>query len=548
MLVFFIAVLPSSPAFACSGPQPTIFGEINDADLIVKGEVVESDDVQTNAIIQVESYISGAPGQQFLLVQYNTPFDIRAHIEGFRGLGDCDGWGHIPTGEEVYFFLKSSDTGVYRIYQKFAFRDTFSTLSLPFPDPNHPDSAVYKSVTETEFLNLIAQIKGGSPQAPRADNNIYPAKSLLVITTTKGIQYYLPVDGSPPVEIAVKELRTENMLESFWPDEPPLQCWLHEDCSELSPNGLKAAVQLDPNTIVLSDDSHHSLSGQAFLFAPTSDHIAIWNDDQLTILPLYYSRLSLYGKREPISLHLNLISTGVEVPSHAGVWSLDGRWFAYSDADGLWLQDVIAADAPPRLLLATAAGQVPTARYFSPQSHYLAFTQGDQQATLDLDSGHQFPDGLVSPDDRTLLAFDLAKDPTDIQICLFETGTCTSNDSNPNFIYLPSSDPNEGIYTPLTQIKRVEWADRYSYFVLACDTDQSDRCGVSEFSYQYGLYDDSSPSVIAGDYAYQPSTGEIAYLVDDHTVIWNNQKRDLSPYIDSAITSIQWLPSEFYTN
>ncbi len=208
------------------------------------------------------------------------------------------------------------------------------------------------------------------------------------------------------------------------------------------------------------------------------------------------------------------------------------------------MKNVIAFDSPARLLLPTENDQIPTARYFSPQSHYLAYTHGEQRATLDINSGEQFPDGVVSPDDRTLLAFDLEQNSPEVQICVFETGSCEIS-SYENFTYLSYEETNEGYYVPLTDIKDVAWATKYQYLIFACKEDDPSLCGLSFYSYVYGRYY-GGPSAIALDYAYQPTSEEIAYLVDGSTVIWNDQERDLSASIDGEITDIQWLSPEFY--
>jgi hypothetical protein len=53
---------------------------------------------------------------------------------------------------------------------------------------------------------------------------------------------------------------------------------------------------------------------------------------------------------------------------------------------------------------------------FSSLGRYVQVERGDERLTLDTISGAELPDGLVSPDDQILLAFDSQAEVSELQI------------------------------------------------------------------------------------------------------------------------------------
>src|SRR5882672_2619629 len=82
----------TSPVYACSGGAPlTLKGLITNSTYVVKAHVAEVDEAQQNTIVQVDSYLAGGSGPEYLLVMNNDPIFVTYILAGRSSGGDCLG-------------------------------------------------------------------------------------------------------------------------------------------------------------------------------------------------------------------------------------------------------------------------------------------------------------------------------------------------------------------------------------------------------------------------------------------------------------------------
>jgi catechol 2,3-dioxygenase-like lactoylglutathione lyase family enzyme len=248
------------------------------------------------------------------------------------------------------------------------------------------------------------------------------------------------------------------------------------------------------------------ITGDAMLFSPTEDAVAIWDEDTLTIRSYY--PYPVWQPIEPVIM----LDYGPDDESLAGrgAWTSDGRVFAYSDARGLWLWDWPSSRDP--ILLIPAGDEIPVALYFSPGGRYLVFREGDQNLILDLWLDTVLP-GEV-PDDMDRLPY------TD----LFTV-----------YDYLDPNGQSVLLEYPL-------WPTVTRTYI------QSD-CGDSG-CFVIGSYGPFSEPMPGTTFTYELTSGTLAVLAGPDSITFVDQDYDepqtLTFSLDGDIVKIEWMRSEFY--
>lgn len=548
-VLFAFSIVNAPPVLACSGPSVSVddYFKIYPDLIVVQAAPIEPDS-GSGAIYQVSSYLYGQPAGEFLRVGGDLIFAPTVEREGLVNF--CSGGGLLSTdpGQSDLLFLRRTETGVYQQLQVIRFRGEPRTASVNFEDPENGDSVIWREITEAEFIAWIdATLHLPLPDQP------YPLKRILEFTTSDGESYWLPVDGADPIPIDP----AAEWSGVYWLYGQP-NC-LPETCrSERSANGVFFATQVDSQTIALND---RTLIGTAFRFAPTSDQIAIWNGAELQFHRMPFARFATtYDWRsdppEPERISLAMNSTmDLDSLSGRGMWSPEGRFFAYSDADGLWLYDTYGAD---ERLLVDAADGVTFARHFSPLGQLLAVEQNGTRFNLDVFSGVHYADGLVSPDDRTLLAFDSSASViADLRVCPipFGLGACAPlydslmfGGGAGGFVYR-MWDEREGYLIPLTELHSVEWIDRYTFITFACGSDtHPDRegerlCGLTRYEFDHTSFHWSAGHE-AWAYSFDPINDVTALLTTPTAIsVYGTvtQTYDLTAILNGeTIVSLQW--------
>src|SRR5690606_9250914 len=285
-----------------------------------------------------------------------------------------------------------------------------------------------------------------------------------------------------------------------------------------------------------------SAAGQAFLFSATGEAIAIWNDNRLELYTLGWQKAS-QNFREVVLLNTVALAANGDTPPYQASWTPDGRMIAFSDADGLWLLDVYDEQSKPSLLLPADGSVIPLALGFSPLGRYVQVDRGGERLTLDTVSGNVVPDGLVSPDERVLLAFDPQAEAVDLALC-FLAPVRACNESLFGTIVRTGPDDSD-VFNRLTQVM---WRTPTSYIYAACERDEPERCVVDEVhSDHYGGHWNSDFAWSEGYmFDYFKSGDSLAIVQADYTLLIDGSEYDLSVSLDSPIVRINWLPSLFY--
>lgn len=512
---------------ACSGPG-TAYGPLMDTllnvDTIVVGQFTELDDMNLNGIFRVQSYLMGESNSEYLVLALNPTWSIERRLQGRSVSGECTSVSAPFTlGETTVAFLKHYPDGAYRWigvgdgFYSFPTAESKVTIFSQYPDSSQSGS--WQDFSLSELLSYVEERTGQPARQPQSDD--YPLTIPLMVLTESGSGYLVPVDGSSPTQLTDEEIERYRSPEGC--STPP--------CTAYSPNGLDTATLISQGEQLTVIPPGLIFQGDAVLFSPMSDILAFWNADQLEVYGSFAPQ-SGYEDRQLISTQQVDLPANRQAIVGQAAWSPDGRILAFSDKQGLWLWDVFSDTS--RIIRTSNGDVIPIARSFSHFGRYLAVTEGDNRYHIDLVTGEQLPDGIISPNERTLFAFDTStQGQFDIRIeSLAPRGWAMMHPYNP--------------------VKQVEFVDENRHLAARCGDGYypgdgepyvaEPWCNIIEI-YSQALWDRAFPG-FAFDYHHQ--TDNIATVVDDKTITINGKSIDLSAYVDSPIVEIKWLRSLFY--
>lgn len=247
------------------------------------------------------------------------------------------------------------------------------------------------------------------------------------------------------------------------------------------------------------------VAGQAFLFSPNGQYIAIWNTASISIYRIRQDYQLFIPPTEPI---LEISASDLVIGQ--GTWSPDSTWFAYSDSEGLWLKDLLQPESESKLLIPTASNGIPLAHHYSEQGRYIFVIQGDEQVIYDTRTDTILPNTPISPDDTLLVNYK------------YETIT---EDGFAKWFWLDYR----------TAIFMEEYYDS-AYLIIGkvySDYVFVESLGVSDAA--YGI-----------DFDYESITGSILVHNDATHISIDTRTLDLAPYLDGDIVSVEWLPIVWY--
>jgi hypothetical protein len=340
----------------------------------------------------------------------------------------------------------------------------------------------------------------------------------------------LPVGGEPLVKLQREQFGLSKALDptTYRISVPDMNSNVMAcekiGCIAYTPH-RKYSVMLTSYAILFKDSwgGQGYTKGQSFLLSPANDAMVVWDKHNLKIHSLY-SR----GYREDFEDVELYVYTQTRLDLYRGdgllrqaAWSINGRYLAYSDSQGLWLWDLPDREQPPKLLL-LAGDHVPYAQYFSPGGRYLTISQGQRKFTLDLQTMRRLPDGIVSPDDNYLMTFWVDNAWPRPAGCWLSEETCNPPSLNAEY-----------------EIVQISWLDERTYWYVICREGKTNCQVRSGTLMQY-------PGVAHGPglaYAHEPFSGKVVILREAKTIVIDGQERDLSAYLDGDIISVQWLPT-----
>jgi hypothetical protein len=199
-----------SPALACSGgtsysPKEllTLSSKEIGVDTVIQGRIIETDFYHQNSIVQVQRYFKGGPGPQYVLLEQVHPVDFAGLQVGQRGGGDCIEEGErFELGETIFAFAHRYGYGSYGIphtpsINRYRFSVSQNVVEFEIKGRLH-------KFTVQSFGEYLIQVSGIRPTQPAKDRTSYPLKSPLLIATSKGSQYIVPVDWTKPVKLSTE--------------------------------------------------------------------------------------------------------------------------------------------------------------------------------------------------------------------------------------------------------------------------------------------------------------------------------------------------------
>lgn len=527
--------LSPQPVEACSGGAPTpLVRLLEEASIVVKARVLDADAYGQTGVVEVMEYFLGSADANLLLVIQSDPPRTTALLENRHGPGGCATLALPLTPDEiVYLFLARNPDGSYRpsvIPTQFSYR----TMAYRFPEPdsimllvtgdfgdeNTPGSLEHQQITETEFRQFLLAHTQSVPASPVSDS-FYPLPAPILLMTTNG-PYVLHPDHSAPQRISEQDIAMLRRSSGVWRRNTLGVTGCAEiGCTAYSPNGLdQASVTADG--ILLNNQS---IAGEGFLFSSTNEMVAVWNNNALDFYTFRYPSLGIeeYGSTLFTSHPIN---QGHDWLGKAA-WSYDGRLFAYTDGEGLWLLDVYSQT--PRLLLpATDAESAAWGRYFSQGGRYLAITQDDlgERANFDLITGNLLPDGVLSPNERFLIAYDTSSRVSTYSRCILTSP-------------YPCREIGLG--------REMFWLDANHYMISLCDSIEATICNTVAASISCCSGASLGNNLM---FDYEPVTETYLTVLDMQQIeIWDGYHRinhDLQGLIEGEIIAAEWLPS-FYS-
>lgn len=537
MFVTALGLGSPAPVYACvTGGTPTHTGYIERASIIVKGTPVAHQDGSTAIAIEVETYLKGDEDKKYLLIYPGTKGRLNGKKE--KVLRYCSGRAKLNrvVGITSYYYLGRRSDGLYS-GTSITFTGEPQSLMLlgsdNVPFENYMTEQEYVQYVKNELTNFESHLP---------TDTTYPRTGILRITTLDNRNYFLPVDDNQlenlPVDRYVRFINDHLYL--F--DDNLAECESIK-CIKYTPNQVYLAALLKNNRILINWDEY---SGHDLLFSPTSDAVVIWDNNQIMVNVLYLQSIFGYSTLGIPSPHSIKIQPNTMSDSLHTAWSPDGWILAFTDENGLWLWDALNENAEPELLIASNDIGVPFARYFSPMGRFLAIEHGNLRYNLDLVSGETLPDGLISPNERHLLAFDTFSDIFDLELCYLLTGKCISN----NWVFYNTvitlhDGTRDGLVLHLSDFSEAEWVNETQFIISACGSyEEVEYCGAS-YNKTDGLFG-SGIATLGRNYDFEPISQVFASIYDDYTISIYHQKIDLSDQLDSPIVKIEWLPSFFY--
>lgn len=498
LLVFGMAT-STQPALACSGIGTTVAEDIDDSDFIARGTIGQIDDSEKNGIFSISEYLKGQGEGVILLSSYSPQNTLRDQIY-YRG-GCNHGMNLVKNAEVIMFFSKNLDGSYnplkyYVDNQRIMWSRSVPTFVLSLD----------------ELSQAITYNTQSLPYTPREDYSYYPLFAPLLIITQSGSEYLFPIDRSNPILLEADRL-------NFLPHEKSA-CW-EANCNAIS---LTYRIALKPETVHDESGLSRNIDGNAFLLSPQAPFIAVWWENKIQIF-----RMNPPSSENAFDLIAETPIYADSIIPNSAVWSPDEQIIVFADDRGIMLWDVFIEGAEPILIYETA---IKTIQGFSPLGRFLVIGDQANGVSIDLISGETYPVGVFSPMENYLLSY--------------------QTNQLAQFIPHQLSDMSE-LYLP---IHKIQWLSNNSWIALACNSeDNPASCNIIRENTRR-----SSEAIQTQGYEfdYDVQNRSLVMIVDEFQInieqtLRQNQyintmhyNYDLSPYLDSPIASIEWLPSLFY--
>lgn len=529
LLTFTFVVV--NPAQACSGPgsglgafpiDSILYSSIHNSypTAVAVGSVDITGDSGINAVLKIDYYL--AQPQEHGIVLYmqeslayiqNTLINERPYPARCANLSPKVQRNRLFIGA-LYPF---EGLGTYHGNIFLADEDGLFRFSLE----EQPD--VQQVFTMEEVIQYVEARLDTERVAPEMYE--YPRPIRIQLITYDGGWYTLPVHPAMPVVIPA----------------PKLYCTpfgVNNGCTAVipAPNGIDRVSFYPVGSGIEAFNSIDELytpklEGETGVYSPDSVLFTAWTGNQLRV----FATASQYALGLEQHDEMTQLATFTSPPhdpliAGAGAWSPNGRTFAFSTKSGVWLWDALIPESQPEQLL-SADEQYLRVRHYSPMGNYLALESDTRRYHLDVASGQEYPDGLFSPDDRSLAAYDTAA----------TTLTKLTMYGMPRFMPLWHIS-----YSP--QITQFEWITPSRYVYSACGEPFTGDYSAGFEEPWCKVFTDSHDRftswiwVDGTAFDYDPTTESLGVVVDADTIWINGEVIELSGLIDGDIMRVELTP------
>lgn len=523
-VIFTLSFFAVNTAHACSGgyyphgsfPLSEIlrdFGDNAPPRIIAVGRVQTAGESSINVVLHVDYYLENPQADGKILFLQDSLNTIRnSLVEGRMYPVRCAYLGYkVEEGRLFIARLIYTGIGSYRGSVMVADEDDVFR-------PVHYTSDPIQTFTMEQMIDYMTEQLGHEPVAP--ERYVSPRPVSVDVMTDTGEWYKLPVDRS-------SSIRIEYQRGCSW--------YEGENCTVITaPNGIDR-VSFYPIGSGVEEHSTidemytPSLEGEAGVYSSDSALLTAWTGHQLRVFVT--AGQDGFGLRYSYGITpLRSFTTPSDDPliAGAGAWSPNGRIFAFSTQSGVWLWDALTPDAQPVLLL-SATDQPIRVRHYSPLGNYLALESGTRRYHVDIHSKHEYPDGVFSPDDRQLIAYDTSAEGMRPYTHYLMHPTFVQNDFREN------------------RLSQFEWLSPNEYISAECgepvyglDLKEFERewCMVlwrSKDSDRYQWVDGTA-------FDYDPITESLGVVVDADTIWINGEVIELSGLVDGDIVRVELTP------
>lgn len=537
-------------AAACSGgPPPVTLNEAIEYDVIVFGRILENSG--GNSIIEVERYLVGS-GERYLLISRQTPALWISKSERQYGFGCNYALSEIaPIGTQLYMALNRNPDGSYDMdlssRRNFAIiprrMDEGVGVSYYYYNGDIHDEESYNyenmevvTTTPEAFEATIADLTGQIAVAPDPLNvpqnygiDAVIFRRTLRITSENGTEYMLPIDRREV--LGVSDVCQDNCPIS----SPDYTHFLQPISGNEHSYVLIYQRQLALDAEFWEDTSSaenqdYYIVGEDFLFSPDSNFFIAWADHEIA---LYEIRIEVpeYRIAFPKAYELRRIELSVD-DEHSpaslrglGAWSGNSRMFAYVDAEGLKVVDILDSIAEPRSVAPNEGAGLEIE--LSQSGRYVRYGTKQLWRLYDVFNGMVYNNTLISPDETYFVRFYQGRTPENE----------STNESQSSLF--------ADVYSEFS-IVDWHWMDDEGLYLILCRDETRQICVSRYFLHQYGYSGiPYAVSLDSGDsirqIAYDDLYGKVAIQIDDYSIfIEYLHYFELSDIIDSPIAHIEW--------
>ena len=543
------------PAFACQGPAPYDFAHIPEMDLWVRATVLDADSRGFSAILRVHEYYKGAGPALLAVVRYPVGLETAGRVRGYA-TRPCLYAGHgtrLQRERHGYYGLSSNGDGTYTdlLYNAahYFFIDGEMDGDYYVDDPD----AYMKQIvlTEAEFTAHLLEVGArGAPVAPEsAAIERYPLMRYLQVTLENGQRYHVNPD------------RSVSMLGE-------------DDPIAISPDGAHTIYREGDDTLVFNyiwgkhympEDFRDEISkpGQAAVFSPDSNMVAVWDDKHIAIyiyqgygVPHELGRFARSDLERNASTDSNYEVSGDLVIS----WSAESSTVVWQDASGIWRWNLFE-DAAPEFVPCPPRRQACAFIGVSRSGRFVSLRSDAELHLFDSQMQKTHQNAVVAPNENIVITFEADRD----QLWEWKRATSCRAPMNENCAAMLTY--SEGSFTSsfpyqMELMGSVYCGDYDGCWVLgqpwhpSRDVDSGyaggREIGVSTYKLRQIAYDPfyDQPAVLRGDYQIEFDFYSSGYIEGWLELTELDFARldyvNLEGIVDSPIASIEWGQPIFY--